>query len=415
MCWSRASSGPETSAPAQVVFLPLDREKLNKIARIAFEAPLTVEVIDPDAAKDSRSTVTVVVTTADGAKVEVECVLSDAAFGEAGLVRPGMALEEGRFIGQVILQLGGKDSSAVVPLTANMPRNLIGGPKTPKDEKAAPGDAGLVTRVLNLTGKDIVDVAYVDAKRPKGGEKTLTAQARLVTDGKLTCTDADYQKDITAVHVGERLYLKVVDADLDRTSERDKAKVTITSKRGEKEVVELLETSAHSGIFTGSLILKPEQKPTPGNLKPDDPIIECWFGDELELVYLDETASTPTGTLESRVRIQVVIGTDGKLSAFSKTFSDEALAVETQFHIAESQFELFKSHKSLGRDAEAKADLEAGRRVLREVMEDFPNPKYVPRIAYLLGQFSQELKQWSRGDRVVPDDRQAVPRPPAGR
>ena len=285
----------------QMIYLPLDKEKEGKIASIAFEAPLTIEVIDPDAAKDSRSTVTVVLTTTDGSKVEVECVISDAQFVAGGLGRPGLALEEGRFIGQVILQLGGKDSSAVVPLTANMPRNLIGGPKIPKDDKAPAGDAGLITRVLSLTGKDVIDVSYVDAMRPKGGEKTLTAQARMVTDGKLTCTDSDYQKDVTAVHVGERLYLKVVDADLDRTNERDKAKVTITTQRGEKEVVELIETSAHSGVFTGSLILKPEEKPTPGNLKAENPTIECWFGDTLEIVYLDETASTPAGTLESKV------------------------------------------------------------------------------------------------------------------
>jgi tetratricopeptide (TPR) repeat protein len=379
--------------PAQVIYLPLDKEKLGKIGAIAFETPLTIEVIDPDAAKDSHSTVTVVLTTTDGAKIEVECVISDAAFG-TGLTRPGMALEEGRFIGQVILQLGGKDSPSVVPLTANMPRNLIGGPKIPKDDKTPIGDANLITRVLSITGKDIIDVAYIDAQRPKGEAQTLTAQARMVTDGKLTCTDGDYQKEITAVHVGERLYLKVVDADLDRTNERDKAKVTITTKRGEKEVVELIETSTHSGVFTGSLILKPEEKPTPGNLKADNPTIECWFGDTLEIVYVDESASTPAGTLESKALVQVVVGTDGKLAAFSKTFSDEALAVETQFHIAESHFELFKSHKALSRDDEAKGDLEAGRRVLREVMEDFPNPKYVPRIAYLLGQFSQELKQW---------------------
>ncbi len=110
---------------------------------------------------------------------------------------------------------------------------------------------------------------------------------------------------------------------------------------------------------------------------------------------MDETASTPSGTLESKVSVQVVIGTDGKVAAFSKAFADEDLAVKTHFHIAESHFELFKSHKSLGREDEAKADLESGRRVLREVMEDYPNPKYVPRISYLLGQFSQELKQWA--------------------
>ena len=82
------------------------------------------------------------------------------------------------------------------------------------------------------------------------------------------------------------------------------------------------------------------------------------------------------------------------MTAFSKTFNDETLAVETKFHIAESYFELFKSHKTLGRSEEEKADLEAGRRILREVMEDYPNPKYAPRVAYLLGQFAQELEQW---------------------
>ena len=35
-----------------------------------------------------------------------------------GQVTHGSALEEGRFVGQVILQLGGKDSPSVLPLTA---------------------------------------------------------------------------------------------------------------------------------------------------------------------------------------------------------------------------------------------------------------------------------------------------------
>ena len=87
-------------------------------------------------------------------------------------------------------------------------------------------------------------MAYLDQRRPKGPASKLTTTARMITDGNLSCTDAEYQKEVTAVHVGERLYLKVVDADLDRTNERDKAKVVITSKRGEKEVVELIETLA---------------------------------------------------------------------------------------------------------------------------------------------------------------------------
>ncbi|MCE9534418.1 MAG: tetratricopeptide repeat protein, partial [Planctomycetes bacterium] len=199
---------------------------------------------------------------------------------------------------------------------------------------------------------------------------------------------------VVAVHVGERLFLKVVDADLDLTPDRDKAKVRIRTKRGEEETVELEETLGHSGVFTGSVLLKPSEKPTAGNIKQETPEIECFFGDTIEILYVDERASSSEGRLESLITVAVVIGTDGKVQAFSKTFANEALAVETQFHIAESHFELFKSHQAINRETEARADLESGRRVLREVIEDYPNPKYTPRVSYLLGQFAQELKQY---------------------
>ena len=41
----------------------------GQVAYVAFEAPLTIEVIDPDMAKDSRSEVLVTLTTTDGAKI----------------------------------------------------------------------------------------------------------------------------------------------------------------------------------------------------------------------------------------------------------------------------------------------------------------------------------------------------------
>ncbi|MFO0802478.1 MAG: tetratricopeptide repeat protein [Gemmataceae bacterium] len=385
-------------------YLPTPAGELDPkfTAGVAFEAPFTIEVVDRDAAKDSRSKVTVKLKTTSGAEVDVDCVLDDRRLINPGVQdKYGTALFEGRFTGQVIMQLGGKESASLVPLTASMPRDLIGGPVLPKEEMNEEGkarDRTLITRVLNLTGADTVEVIYKDERRPMqmpGMATNLTANARLLTDGKLVCTDSEYLKEITAVHVGERLFIKVTDADLDRTPDRDKAKVKIKTKRGEEETFELVETLSHSGIFTGSVLLKPVEKPTPGNMKQDTPELECYFGDTIEVEYVDDrAASTADGKLISTATIAVVIGTDGKLQAFSKSFSDEALAVETQFHIAESHFELFKSHKALSREAEATSDLEAGRRVLREVMEDYPNPKYTPRVSYLLGQFAQELKQY---------------------
>ena len=71
--------------------------------------------------------------------------------------------------------------------------------------------------------------------------------------------------------------------------------------------------------------------------------------------------------------------------------------METKFRIAESYFELFKSHKSLQREDEKKTDLEAGGRILREVIERMfiPIRNTLRGFAYLLGfQFAQELEQW---------------------
>jgi hypothetical protein len=126
--------------------------------------------------------------------------------------------------------------------------------------------------------------------------------------------------------------------------------------RGEQEAVELEETLAHSGVFAGSVMLKAAESPTAGNLTPDEPTVETYFGDLLRLRYLDKAASTETGELEQVVEVPVVIGTDGLVAAFSKAFSDETLAVETQFYIAESYFELFKSHKKLERPDDLKSD-----------------------------------------------------------
>ena len=65
----------DSKLPPQILVLP-KKEKEPPVASVAFEAPFTVEVIDPDAAKDSRSTVLVTLTTTDGATVEVDCQIS---------------------------------------------------------------------------------------------------------------------------------------------------------------------------------------------------------------------------------------------------------------------------------------------------------------------------------------------------
>ena len=337
--------------------------------------------------------------TSDGASVDVECAVSGALTGTPGELQMTRALEDGRFVGQVIMQLGGKSSPDIVPVTSEMPRGLLGRVKI-DDEATNKLGANLVTRVLNLTGKDIVSAEYRDELRPDAKATTLTARARLVSNAELTVTDREYEKEAVQLHVGEKLFLRVVDADHDVSDARDSVTVEVTGERGEKEAVKLEETLAHSGVFTGSFTLKAVEQPTAGNLNPNDPVIETYFGDVIRAKFVDEAASNEAGRIELTQEIPVVVGTDGLVSAFTKTFNNETLAVETKFRIAESYFELFKSHKTLERADEKNADLEAGRRILREVMEDYPDPKYAPRIAYLLGQFSQELGQFDEATKA---------------
>ncbi len=366
---------------------------------VALDAPLTIEVVDPDRAKNSGSTVKVALLTDEGSAVIVECVVSNAYVGRRQSRDIDQALQEGRFVGQVNLQLGGVHSPELVPQTAQMPRNLIGSVLAADRKSDDALSNPMIVRVLNVTGKDKITAAYQDKENTDHAPLKRLATGRLVTDGVLTVTDREYKDAIKSVHVGEKLYITLADPDQDQSDERDRVTVLIQTERGESESVTLSETLAHSGLFAGSFTLAASETPTPNNMTESQAEIESYFGDTITLTYNDPTSATPAESFQCKQSIPVVVGTDGLVTAFTKTFNDESLAVETKFRIAESYFELFKSHKQLERGDDQKRDLEAGRRVLREVMEDYPDPKYAPRIAYLLGQFAQELEQWDEAIR----------------
>lgn len=363
---------------------------------VSYVLPFTVEVIDPDAARDSRSSVMVQISVEGIADpLTLACQLS-SAFSEsdpplADVDNP--ALMQGRFIGQVRMRLGGVGSPASLPMTADMSASVIGSVVT-EEEEISNGRRDLLVPVLNVTGASIISATYTDAERPDGSPATHNDTARILDEGMLTITDAEYELEAEELTMGERIYLKVRDADLDVSDARDRAIVHLTTADGEDESFELEETLTHSGVFTGSLELMPNRKATPGNLDSIRPRVEGFFGGAIEAAYLDQRPASQSDPLVQKASIPIAVGANGSVTAFSKVFTDEELAIQTRFHIAESWFELFKNHRTLERSDEAKEDLANGRRTLRELSRDFPNPKYAPRIAYLLGQFSQELKDW---------------------
>ena len=70
-----------------------------------------------------------------------------------------------------------------------MPRDLIGKVRLGDKLSSDNASANLVTRVLNLAGKD--------DRHPQGKPATASATGRLVSNGQLLVTDHDYDKEIT--------------------------------------------------------------------------------------------------------------------------------------------------------------------------------------------------------------------------
>ncbi|MEQ2007555.1 MAG: tetratricopeptide repeat protein, partial [Limisphaerales bacterium] len=126
------------------------------IKPVAFRPPLTLEIIDPQAAKDSFSEVKATLTTSGGSTVEVICPLSSLADGKLAKRKVvDDALEIGRFVGQILMNLGDKDSPPTIVLEPGDTRTLA--------PRRSPGDVqdqqlANVVPVLNLNGQDVITV-----------------------------------------------------------------------------------------------------------------------------------------------------------------------------------------------------------------------------------------------------------------
>ncbi len=390
----------ETPVEGALQFIPVEGDRPDDyLSKVEYRLPLTIEVIDPDRAKDSRSTVLVDVVTTQGAKIQVECVLSRsfATANEALSDVRNPALLEGRFVGQIPLLLGSPDSITMVPEDGSLPKGGLGKIILPaNDDPGAELDDGSDSRealaVLSVMGSDQFKASYQDSSRPDGSEASLKATAELFSAATLEITDEEYLEPAEIVHVGKKIFLRLADPDRDVSDKRDLAMIRVVTASGEDETIELEETLTHSGVFTASFPLQAKSKPVAGNFEGK---IECFFGDEITVGYLDNVIQTPDGQPIIEKMIPVAVGTDGVMAAFSKVYKDEDLAIQTQFHIAESYFELFKSQRKLQQDEKAAAALASGRRVLRDLRDDYPNPKYAPRVSYLLGQFAQEMEAWN--------------------
>ena len=169
----------------------LSSDDASEVAGVSYAVPLTVEVYDPDRAMDNMSRIQVALSVGDSTNtLDLTCVVSEA-HGVATTAPVGVenwALFEGRFVGQVIMQLGGPGSPEEIPSSGEMSRGLVGWVK----DKPMGAAIDMMLPVLNLTGKDVVQAVYPDEMRPDAATLDLSGRAKLITDGELQITDHDY-------------------------------------------------------------------------------------------------------------------------------------------------------------------------------------------------------------------------------
>jgi len=371
-------------------------------ARVLLGFPLLVELTHPALAQSPLSTAALYVQTSAGRKqygkplegafdlnvpgtVRVEAPPGDRLalapppgyrdVSVVGLAGDANALDDGRFTFAVPLKLGAVPPQSLAEAKAVAP---VAGARTGRESE----DSDAAVGGLRVRGDDEIFIGYryTDAA---GSNRWLTASASLGADSFFDVMDRRYQEAITNLHVGETLYLRLINPLLDRGEETTSATVQIRTDSGKTQSLSLAETFGHSGVFKGAAPLVFAGDPAASNAVG---AVRVGYGDSL---VLSCGASDATQGLSRAV--QVYKGADGSVKPFTKRFKDPAIAVQTQLTLAEAYFEMAKKHRELSREDLARREIGQGKKLLEEAIRDYPNTDARAQADYLLADLALEF------------------------
>ncbi|NQT86710.1 tetratricopeptide repeat protein, partial [bacterium] len=273
------------------------------------------------------------------------------------------ALDDGRFTFSIPAELGKTPDGALVI-------------EDPDGKIEAP--------VLSIKGDDVIHVGF-PYKDEAGKEHWITRDITLTSDPFFDVMDRRYQEALEGVHVGEKVYVRVIHPSLDTTDEKDTLTVSLAAGEGKKGTLELAETFAHSGVFKGIGRITYAGEGAAAAELGDFGVA---YGDTITLTYTPAEGVDPlTG------KVVVFKGADGKVLPFTKRFKDPAIAVQTQFTIAEAYFELAKRHRELKKTDLSRQEIAAGKKILEEALRDFPDTEARAQAEYLLANLSLEFAE----------------------
>lgn len=235
---------------------------------------------------------------------------------------------------------------------------------------------------LRVRGDDHVYVgfAYTDERVGSNGVRWITRRVALRSDPFFDLMDARYQQVLKSAHVGETVFLRIIDPARDLTSEQDTVEVGLLSGTTNR-ILHLHETYMHSGVFKGMIRLVYAGDPR----KPEEAALPVRYGDRVTARYTSREGEVLERTL------WVHQGADGRVLPFTKRFKDPEIAVQTQFTMAEAFFELAKKHREIGQEPLARQEIAQGKRLLEEALRDHPTTEARAQAEYLLAELALEF------------------------
>jgi len=237
-------------------------------------------------------------------------------------------------------------------------------------------------RAVFVNGEDELFIGF-QFKDPNGAEHWETRKCGLSGDFFFDVMDRRYQQPLAGLYVGENLYFRLIDPTRDRSDEKDAIDVEVFTKSGQAKKVPLLETYSHSGVFKSLVKVVHVEDREAAKEVGTMPAI---YGDRITAKYVQ-----PKTSASASQEIEVFKGSDGLVVPFTKRFKDPAIAVQTQFMIAEAYFELAKRHRQLKQDDLARKEIAQGRRLLEEAIRDYPDTAARAQAEYLLADLSMEF------------------------
>lgn len=283
-------------------------------------------------------------------------------------------LDEGRFAFTVPIMLDLTPSRSFATDDAQtLPSSML-----PKGLAVRPGDTVYI------------GFAYLD---DQGKAQWLTSKVSLTSHDFIDVMNSRFRRDISSAFVGEKLFVRVIAPDQDKTPERDEITVNLRAKSGARVPYVLRETEVHSGVFKGSFGLTYASEPEGGKI-PSVVLhgLPVKYGDTVTVSY-DNKRGGPIA-----LDVSINKGADGGIKPFTKQYGEGAVAVQTTFTLAECFFELAKHHRKMEEESLARRQMEHAQKLLAEAVATHRDEDLQAHAEYLLGNLAQESADLSKND-----------------